>query len=120
MKEIIIYSNHIHSFSRKIAAQYGVNAALVLGYIGFRIGVSKNERDGKFWYYDALDTIANHYPYLGRSAVYEAIQTLTKLDGPLIVGKFNKRKGDRTNWYALRDDTTDQLLKKKLLYFRVE
>jgi predicted transcriptional regulator len=120
MKEIILYSNHIHSFSRTIAAKYGVKAALVLGYIAFRIGLSKNERDGKFWYYDTLDAIAQHYPYLGRSAVYEAIQRLTKKDGPLIVGNHNKRKGDRTNWYAFRDEETEQQLKKKLLYFKVE
>ena len=119
MKEIILYSNHTHSFSRTFAAKYGVNAALVLGYIGFRIGLSKNERAGKSWYYDTLDTIAQHYPYLGRSAIYDAIQRLTQTDGPLIVGNYNKRKGDRTNWYAFRDEDAAQLLKKKPLYFKV-
>jgi DNA-binding transcriptional regulator YhcF (GntR family) len=120
MKEIIIYSNHIHSFSRVFASKYGVNAALVLSYIGFRIGVSKNERDGKYWFYDTLDEIARQYPYLGRSAIYEAIQRLTTKNGPLIVGHFNKRKGDRTNWYAFRHEITADLLKRKPLYFKVE
>jgi hypothetical protein len=119
MKEIILYSNHIHSFCRTVAAKYGVNAALVLGYVGFRISLSKNERDGKSWYYDTLDTIAQHYPYLGRSSMYEAIQRLTEKNGPLMVGHFNKRKGDKTNWYAFRNEDTAQLLKKKLLYFKV-
>lgn len=120
MKEIIVYSNHVHSFSRPVAAKYGVNAALVLGYISFRISVSKNERDGRFWYYDTLDSIAQHYPYIGRSAIYDAIQRLTQNGGPLIIGHFNKRKNDRTNWYALRDEDTAKDLKKKPLYFRIE
>jgi hypothetical protein len=120
MKELIVYSNVIHSFSRPIAKKYGVNAALVLGYIGFRMGLSNNERDGKYWLYDTLDTIAEHYPYLGRSAIYEAIKRLTAKNGPLIVGHYNKRKGDRTNWYAFRDEDTETLLKKKPLYFKVD
>jgi len=120
MQKIIVYSNHTHSFSRPVAAKYGVNAALVLGYIAFRISVSKNERDGKFWYYDTLDTIGQHYPYLSRSAVYEAIQRLTLNNGPLITGNFNKRKKDRTTWYAFRDEDTANDLKKKLLYFKVQ
>jgi hypothetical protein len=117
---VIIYSNHIHSFSRTIAAKYGVNAALVLGYIGFRISVSRNERDGKYWFYDTLDEIAKHYPYLSRSAIYEAIQLLTTKNGPLVVGHFNKRRGDRTNWYAFKLESMADLIKKKPLYFRVE
>src|ERR1017187_3118675 len=120
MKDNILYSNHIHSFSRKIAAKYGVNAALVLGYIGFRISLSRNEREGRLWFYDTLDTIAQHYPYLGRSAIYEAIHRLTHNNGPLMVGNFNKRKGDKTNWYSFRFESTAELLKKKPLYFRVE
>jgi hypothetical protein len=91
-----------------------------LGYIGFRIGVSKNERDGTYWFYDTLDEIAKHYPYLRRSAIYEAIRRLTAKDGLLVVGHFNKRKGDRTNWYAFRNESTADLLKKKPLYFKVE
>jgi hypothetical protein len=120
MKEIIVYSNHTHQFSRTVAAKYGVNAALVLGYIAFRISVSKNEREGRFWYYDTLDAITQHYPYLGRSAVYEAIQLLSKDDGPLIIGHFNKMKGDKTNWYALRTGEIEKAVKKRPLYFKVE
>jgi hypothetical protein len=108
-----------HSFSRNIAAKYGVNAAIVLAYIGYRIENSKNERDGKRWYYDTLDNLAKHYPYIGRTALFEAIKRLTGKNGPLIVGHFNKRKGDRTNWYAFRDESTAQLLEAKPLYFSV-
>ena len=58
--------------------------------------------------------------YLGRSVIYEAIRLLTEKNGPLITGNFNKRKGDKTTWYALRDEDTADLVKKKPLYFRVE
>lgn len=120
LNETIIYSNHIHSFSRTIAAKYGVNAALVLAYIGFRLSVSKIERDGRFWFYDSLDEIAKHYPYLGRSAIYEAIKLLSAKNGPLVVGHYNKRRGDRTNWYAFKLESMADLIKKKPVYFKVE
>lgn len=60
------------------------------------------------------------YPYLSRSAIYEAIKLLTQKNGPLITGNYNKRRGDKTNWYAFRNEDTANLIKKKLVYFKVE
>jgi DNA-binding transcriptional regulator YhcF (GntR family) len=108
-----------HSISRNLAAKYGVNAAIVLAYIGYRIENSKNERDGRRWYYDTLDNIAKHYPYIGRSAIYAAIKRLTSKNGPLITGNYNKKAYDRTTWYAFKDTNAAQYLKSKPLYFKV-
>ena len=119
MKHNLFNEGQVHSFSRKIAKLYGVNAAIVLGYIGNRIENSRNERDGRLWFYDSFDALTEHYPYLCRSAIYEAIKCLTNKNGPLVVGHYNQRKGDRTNWYAFRNESTAKLLNTKLLYFRV-
>ena len=66
-----------HGFSRKVAKKYGVNAAIVLRYLSYKIHHSKNERDGKLWYYGTVDEMTKCFPYLTRNAVYEAIKRLT-------------------------------------------
>ena len=109
----------VHSFSRDLAALYGVNGAILLNYIGYKIQRSKHLHDGKNWYYDTIDSLAQRYPYLGRTAIHQAIQRLTNNNGPLIKGNFNKRSGDRTVWYALRDARTALQLQTEPLYFKL-
>src|ERR1035441_8630385 len=119
MKNVYLIDGTVHSFSRVIAKEYGVNAAIVLGYIGDKIQRSKHFYEGRQWYYETLDSLAERYPYLGRTAIHEAIQRLTSNNGPLVVGNYNKKCYDRTKWYAFRNVQTAQLLKKKPLYFKV-
>ena len=109
-----------HSFSYVLAKKYGVNAALILSYIGFKIQHSQHDHDGKKWFYITIKDLAQHYPYLGCTAVFDALQRLTRKDGPLITGNYNKKKYDRTKWYAFKNNDLAQLLEKEPRYFRVE
>lgn len=107
-----------HSFSRVMAEQYGVNAAIVLSYIGYKIERSKHVETGKRWYYDTFDALAQHYPYLSKTAVYNAVQVLVGEDGVLETGNFNKWKRDKTTWYAFKDERTIQQLQAQPIYFK--
>jgi hypothetical protein len=109
-----------HSFSRVVAKKYGVNAAIIFGYLSNRIRHSKNERDGKAWYYDSIDQVLTQFPYLKRSAVYQAIKCLTATDGLLITGNYNKKGYDRTHWYAFSSKKASTLAEQRLAYFKVE
>lgn len=108
-----------HSFSRNVANIYGVNAAILLAYISYRIERSTNIKDGKRWYFDSFDALAEHYPYLSKTTIYNAVQHLTSTDGPLITGNFNKWKQDKTTWYAFRNERTIQQMQAEPLYFKV-
>lgn len=108
----------MHSFSRAVAKKYGVNAAIVLSYIGYKIERSKHIHDGRRWFYETYDGLTEHYPYLKRNAVYEAVQRLIIADGPLTTGNYNKWKQDRTTWYAFKDERTIQTLQAEPIYYK--
>ena len=109
-----------HGFSRTVAKRYGVNAAIVLGYLSYKIHHSQNERDGKKWYYGTLDEITKAFPYLKRSAVYEALKQLTGECGVLITGIYNKKKYDRTTWYAFKNKAASELAERSVIYYKVQ
>jgi hypothetical protein len=112
--------NSMHSFSRIIAERYGVNAAIVLAYLGHKIKRSHQMHDGRQWYFDTLDNLHKVYPYMSRTTVFEAIKRLTGKNGPLIAGNYNKKGYDRTKWYAFRNEGTSDSLTEKPLYYLVE
>jgi hypothetical protein len=119
MTQTIDITKVTHCFSRNIAKEYGVNAALVFGYISHKIHTSKNIVNGKHWYYATVDQIAQVYPYLKRTAVYEALRSLTSDNGLLIAGCYNKKSYDRTTWYAFRTKEVAKLAEISPIYFKV-
>jgi hypothetical protein len=109
-----------HGFSRAVAKKYGVNAALVLNYLAYKIDKSKHEHDGKVWYFDTVDNIAKKYPYLRRSAVYAALKALTAEDGLLVTGNYNKKHYDRTTWYAFKNKAAAKMVATTAIFFRIQ
>jgi len=110
----------MHSFSLTVAKTYGDVAALIFGYLSYKIHRSKHHYDGKQWYYETLEEITKKYPYLKKTTIYDAIRRLTADDGLLVTGNYNKRGYDRTTWYAFRTKEARQLAGRRLAYFRVE
>jgi len=110
----------IHSFSRKLAREHSDTEALLLSYFGYRIAHSQHKHDGRTWHYETLDELAQRYPYLGRTAIYNAMSKLSASTGPLISGNYNKMGFDRTKWYAFRDNQTQRILQAEPVYFRVD
>lgn len=119
MTQTIDISKAVHCFSRKVAKDYGVNAALVFGYISHRIHSSKNMVEGKQWFYATVDQVAQAYPYLTRTAVYVALRTLTSDEGILVAGCHNKKSYDRTTWYAFKTKEAAKLAESSPIYFKV-
>ena len=113
-------SQPIHSFSRKLAREHGDTEALLLGYLGNKISRSKQNHDGRTWYFESLDDLARRYPYLTRSSIHNALAKLSSNNGPLVVGNYNKRAYDRTTWYAFRDNQAQRYLQVEPVYFRVD
>ena len=107
-----------HSFSRTQALKYGVHGAILLGYLVNRIKNSTNIRDGKRWFYDSVADLAEHYPYLSKTAINNARLVLTDDNGPIITANYNEWPRDKTIWYSVQDDRTLQAQETSLLYFR--
>lgn len=93
-----------HSFDPQIAAQVGLNAAVIYQNICFWI--EKNEangqnfRDGRYWTYNSVAAFAKLFPYLTAKQVRVAIDKLIEA-GLIVKGSYGGEKYDRTAWYAL-------------------
>lgn len=95
-----------HFFQPQIAAEYGINAAILLEHIGFWI--EKNEAngtnyfDGNHWTFNSVRALCLMFPYMTDRAIRLALKKLID-DGLLMTGNYNKSQYDRTLWYALTD-----------------
>ncbi len=93
----------LHSFAPEIAAQVGVNAAVI--YQNFLFWCEKNKanrkhiRDGHVWTYNSRRGLSELFPYLSESQIKTAIGKLVEV-GLLIKGEYNNASYDRTNWYT--------------------
>ena len=98
-----------HAFSVEVATKCGVNAAIVLNHIYFWIKANqskeKNFHDGKFWMYQSITEMSEHFPYLTSKQITAALTKLVSFD-LICKGNYNKAKYDRTTWYALNTAET--------------
>lgn len=107
-----IISGHSHSFDTGVAKHVGINAAIVFNHIAYwiRLNASKKDAkmiDGKFWMYETQQDMAVFLDYM---TVEEVKRSVVKLldAGLLIKGNYNKNPFDKTNWYALADQSEIQ------------
>ena len=98
-----------HTFDIEIAKKCGVNAAIL--YRNFQYWVLHNKAnkkhliDGRTWTYNSQRAFEELFPYMTRAHIRGALKVLIDND-IIIVGNHNKRKGDRTTWYAFKDEKT--------------
>jgi len=95
----------IHHFNIEIAAEVGVNAAVIAANI--QHWCAKNEanesarhfHNDRYWTFNSMSAFEKLFPYLSLKQIRTA---LTKLEEAEIVysGLFNKDARDRTKWYS--------------------
>ena len=95
-----------HYFEVEVAAEVGINAAVVFENIAFWIlhneKQGKNKRDGVHWMYATQKDLAAQFDYLTEKQVRTAIDKLIGADY-LRVGNYNRHGYDRTRWFALTE-----------------
>jgi len=93
-----------HSFDPDIAAQVGLNAAViyqnVLWWCEKNAANGDNIHDGKAWTYNSVAAFAVLFPYLTAKQIRTALDSLIE-KGLVMVGNYNKDARDRTRWYAI-------------------
>lgn len=95
-----------YSFNGEIAALYGVDEAVFIHNMYWWI--RKNEvngrhfYDGKSWTYNTMQAFSDLFPFWTKKQVRRIIDNL-KAKGVLLVGNYNEKAFDRTQWYALDD-----------------
>jgi hypothetical protein len=94
-------------FRNNVAAQVGINAAIVAEYLWYLLTEEVSDEDafcchGYYWCRCSALTITGEYPYLSLHMVKDAIENLHK-NNYIRKGCFNDNKFDHTNWYAFTD-----------------
>ncbi|HZS17281.1 MAG TPA: hypothetical protein VFA51_05040 [Candidatus Udaeobacter sp.] len=96
-----------HHFKVSDAKKYGVTEAILL--YNLKYWIAKNKANGKHFYKERTWTYNSHrafgelFPYLSESQIKRALASLQK-QGAILKDNFNKKRYDRTNWYALVDE----------------
>jgi hypothetical protein len=93
-----------HYFDTEIAADVGINAAILFENIKFWVQhnekAGKNLKEGKHWMYSTQAEMSEQFEYLSVKQVRTALEKL-ETAGYIIKGNFNRSGYDRTCWYAL-------------------
>lgn len=83
-----------------LAAEIGLNNAIVLQQMHYWLRVSNNYRDGYKWVYRTMDEWLPEFPFWSKSTVERIIRDLEK-SKILVSGNYNRLKMDRTKWYRI-------------------
>jgi hypothetical protein len=92
-----------HSFDPGVAAEVGLNAAVI--YQNIRWWCEKNAANGKHchegrhWTYNSVKAFSDLFPYLTTEQIRRALQRLEDA-GYIGVGNFNNTPTDRTKWFC--------------------
>ena len=95
-----------HIFDPEIAAQVGLNAAVI--YQNLKFWCDKNAandrhfHDGKYWTYNSAKAFDVLFPYLTKNQIRTAMLKLENAD-LITVGNFNGSAYDRTKWFCVSD-----------------
>lgn len=101
-----------YTFDTEIAAEYGVNEAIMIQ--NFIFWISKNAandkhfHDGRYWTYNSVEAFAKLFPFWNAAQVRNVLKNLIN-KGVLIKGNYNSSQRDRTSWYAFTDAICEKL-----------
>lgn len=97
-----------HFFDVEIACLLGQTKAVLLENISFWIKHNKanntNFYDGEYWTYNSAKAFNELFPYMSESTIQKSLKQLIN-DGYLLKGNYNKKKYDKTIWYAFTEKT---------------
>ncbi len=105
-----------HHFKVRDAKRYGITEAILL--YNLRFWIAKNKASGKHfykertWTYNSYKAFGELFPYLSESQIKRALASLVK-QGAILKDNFNKMSYDRTNWYALADESRFPIVTRK-------
>lgn len=63
----------------------------------------RNQKDGRTWNYCTRAELSAQFPILNADQIKRLLKKLVT-KGILVVGNYNKKPGDNTNWYAFADE----------------
>lgn len=88
------------SIQPQLAVILGINEAIVLQQLHYWQRQSKNFEDERFWVFNTYEEWQKQFPFWSVRTIKTTFQSLIS-DGIILVGNFNRKKFDKTNWYSI-------------------
>lgn len=90
-------------FSPDLATALGLSEAIVLQQVHYWLQRSRHQRDGRTWVYNSYAEWQREFPWWSLPTIRRIFARLEDL-GILVTSEYNRRRGDRTKWYAIAYD----------------
>lgn len=88
----------------ELATKIGFNESVVLMQLEFLISISNHVIQEKAWTWQTLEDLKSKYfPWWSIATISRTLKSLEG-QGLIFIDSFNKRKGDKTQWFALNFD----------------
>ncbi|HEX5501024.1 MAG TPA: hypothetical protein VFW96_00295, partial [Thermomicrobiales bacterium] len=84
-----------------LARAIGLNEALVLQQVHYRLRHARHERDGRRWVYNTYEQWQEEFPWWSIRTLKRIFHSLEER-GLLLTATYNRSPLDRTKWYAVR------------------
>lgn len=95
----IMNTDNIHTFSRTLAGEHGINAAILLAFLAKQVPIYQMARNDNLGYYNSIRGLAEHYPYLTQNIIGYTLNKLRE-NNIISTGVHNKKGYDKTLWYT--------------------
>jgi hypothetical protein len=100
----------ITGFNEQLWIDFDLEIAVFLENLAawLRINASKdnearrNYHEGRYWSYDSYTELSKRFPGWSSKTIRTIVARCVK-KGLILIGNFNKKKYDNTNWYTLTD-----------------
>lgn len=95
-------------FDENQAIRYGVDEAIMISNFSFWISHNKANNkhfyDGHYWTYNSKSAFSEIFSFWSEKQIGRIVKSLVE-QGVLITGNYNKRKMDKTTWYAFANES---------------
>lgn len=91
-----------------LAANIGVNEAVVLQQIHYWLGISKHVIEERTWVYNTYEEWQKQFPFWSVSTIKRTIRSLEMM-GLLLSNNWNQMKMDKTKWYSIDYEKVKEL-----------
>ena len=98
----------------KLAMEIGLNESLLLLQLDYLIAISNHEKKGQRWTFQSVTDIGKMFPFWSRATINRVIKSLENR-GLITVGNFNRKKYDKTRWFAINIGEAEKLKSIKVV-----
>lgn len=92
-----------------LAAEVGLNEAIVIQQVHYWLLKSGKQKDGRTWIYNTYDDWKKQFPFWSTRTIMRIVASLKKKKILLTTSRFNRSKFETTLWYSIRYDKLSTL-----------